>query len=114
MSAGLPEGIALADVAAVLVPVALVTVLLRQFPYSAKRMLRRSHFMGTLGMTMPVGVMVVLVVYTIAGQAHAPGGVGAALLAGALTLGLHVWRRQAGLSILAGTAAYMILVNAVF
>ena len=66
MSAGLPEGISLADVAAVLVPVALVTVLLRQFPYSAKRMLRRSHFMGTLGMTMPVGVMVVLVVYTIA------------------------------------------------
>ncbi|KQB84677.1 hypothetical protein Cocul_01488 [Corynebacterium oculi] len=37
---GLPEGVSLGMVAA-------VTVLLRQLPYSAKKVLRRSRFMGT-------------------------------------------------------------------
>ncbi|KQB87016.1 branched-chain amino acid transporter permease [Corynebacterium lowii] len=114
MNAGLPEGVSLATVAAVLVPVAIVTVLLRQFPYSAKKLMRNNRFVGTLGLTMPVGVMVVLVVYTIAGQTQAPGGLLASGIAGAATLGLHAWRRQAGLSILGGTAIYMVLVNAVF
>ncbi|MBC3186499.1 AzlD domain-containing protein [Corynebacterium sp. zg-331] len=111
---GLPEGVSPATVAAVLLPIAMVTVALRQFPYSAKKMLRHSRFMGTLALTMPVGVMVVLVVYTVAGQAHNPGGLWACLLAGAATLGLHAWRRQSGLSILGGTALYILLVNAVF
>lgn len=44
---------------------------------------------------MPVGVMVVLVVYTVAGQGQNPGGLGASLLAGAATLALHAWKRQA-------------------
>lgn len=111
---GLPEGVSPGMVAAVLLPVAVITVLLRQLPYSAKRVLRRSRFMGTLGLTMPVGVMVVLVVYTLAGQTQNPGGVVASATAGAATLALHAWKRQAGLSILGGTALYMILVNAVF
>ncbi|WPF66144.1 MULTISPECIES: branched-chain amino acid transporter permease [unclassified Corynebacterium] len=111
---GLPEGVSLGMVAAVLLPVAVVTVLLRQLPYNAKKALRRSRFMGTLGLTMPVGVMVVLVVYTLAGQGNNPGGLWASLLAAGATLGLHAWKRQAGLSILGGTVLYMILVNVVF
>ncbi|MCZ9310170.1 AzlD domain-containing protein [Corynebacterium uberis] len=111
---GLPEGITPAAVAAVLIPIALVTIALRQAPFSARRLLRRSKFLSTLGMTMPVGVMVVLVVYTLNAQRTAPGGLLAAGLALLATLGLHAWRRDSGLSILGGTACYMILVNLVF
>lgn len=55
-----------------------------------------------------------LVVYTVGGQAAAPGGVGAALLGVAATLGLHAWKRDSGLSIFGGTLVYMLLVNLVF
>lgn len=111
---GLPESITLAQVFSVLIPVAIVTVLLRQAPFSAKKLLRNSFFVGTLALTMPIGVMVVLVVYTLAGQAQAPGGLLAGGIAVACTLGLHAWRRNSGLSILGGTAVYMVLVNLVF
>ena len=74
----------------------------------------RLHLPATLLLKMPVGVMTVLVVYTIGEATDSPGGVAAALLASALTLGLHAWRRSPGLSIFTGTLAYMALVNLVF
>lgn len=110
---GLPEGISLIDVTSVLLPVAAVTLLLRALPFPFLRLLKGSPLIEFLGVYMPVGVMVVLVVYTLAGAAAEPGGVGAALLAAAFTLGVHAWRRSPALSILAGTALYMGLVNAV-
>ena len=114
---GLPEGVTLTMVAAVLIPVAIVTVLLRALPFSFLRLLKGSPFIDFLGATMPVGVMTVLVVYTFSPIAHdaaVPHGLLAALIAGALTLALHAWKRRAGLSILVGTAAYMVLVSLVF
>lgn len=111
---GLPGSVTLAQVCAVLIPVAIVTLVLRQTPYSAKKLLRNNFFVGTLAFTMPVGVMVVLVAYTLLGTRDAPGGVIASGLAVLATLGLHAWRRNAGLSILGGTAVYMVLVNVVF
>lgn len=104
-------------VAAVLIPVAIVTVALRALPFSFLRLLKGSPFIDFLGATMPVGVMTVLVIYTFASIAQdtdIPHGLPAALLAGAVTLALHAWRRRAGLSILVGTALYMVLVNLVF
>lgn len=112
--AGLPEGVNLGMVLAVLLPVAIVTLLLRQFPYSALKLLKDNKFVGMLGITMPVGVMGALVIYTLFGQLEAPGGLAASLIAVAVTLGLHAWRRSAGLSIVGGTICYMILVNLVF
>ncbi|BAU97440.1 branched-chain amino acid ABC transporter permease [Corynebacterium suranareeae] len=111
---GLPEGVTLFNVAAVLIPVAIITVLLRQFPYAAMKRVKNNQLMGVLGRTMPVGVMVVLVIYTLFGQVSAPGGVGASLIAVGFTALLHWWRRSAGLSIVGGTLAYMLLVNVVF
>lgn len=111
---GLPEGVSLTQVLAVLLPVALVTVLLRQLPFSFLKLLKGNQFFGTLGVMMPVGVMAVLVVYTLTGQSGAPGGIPAALVGVAVTLGLHAWRRDSGLSIFGGTLAYMGLVNFVF
>ena len=114
MAVGLPESIGIGAVLAVLIPVAVITVALRQAPYSAKRRLRNNFFVGTLATTMPVGVIVVLVVYTVVGQTTAPGGLLASLIALAATVALHAWRRNSGLSILGGTAVYMVLVNLVF
>ena len=114
---GLPEGVTLSMVAVVLIPVSIVTVLLRALPFSFLRLLKDSPVIQFLGATMPVGVMTVLVIYTlssIAQDSSLPHGLAAALIASSLTLGLHIWRRRAGLSILAGTACYMVLVNLVF
>ncbi|ATZ06632.1 branched-chain amino acid transporter permease [Corynebacterium striatum] len=110
----MPAGVTLSMVAAVLIPVCIVTVLLRQLPYSFIKALKGSQFIGLLGMTMPVGVMTVLVVYTVFGQKEAPGGILAALIGVAITAGLHWWRKDSALSIFGGTAAYMVLVNFVF
>lgn len=111
---GLPAGVSLGQVLGVLIPVALLTVLLRQLPFSALKLLRTSHLVGALGTTMPIGVMTVLVIYTLASQVEAPGGLLASLLAVGVTVILHWWRRSAGLSIVGGTLAYMFLVNMVF
>lgn len=108
-----------------------VTVALRWAPFAFIRVLRGSELVRFLGVTMPVGVMVALVAYTLVdrmglvgggdGQGGAaaeaaagdPGGWWAAPLALAVTVGLHLWRRNSALSILAGTAAYVLLVNVV-
>lgn len=111
---GLPEGVTLTMVLGVLIPVALVTVALRQLPFSALKLLKGSEFVGMLGMTMPVGVMAALVIYTLHSQLAAPGGLGASLIAVAVTVALHAWRRSAGLSIVGGTLSYMLLVNLLF
>lgn len=111
---GLPVGVSLGEVAAVLIPIAVITVLLRLFPFLAMKKVSNNELMGVLGRTMPVGVMVVLVVYTLFGQVSAPGGLGASIIAVAVTGLLHRWRGSAGLSIVGGTLTYMLLVNVVF
>ena len=103
---GLPEGVSLLNTVGILAAVGIVTVMLRQLPFSALRLLKGSNLVGMLGMTMPVGVMTVLVVYTIAHQAAEPGGIWSSL-----TLAVHWWRRSAALSIVAGTVCYMVIVN---
>lgn len=109
---GLPEGVSLLNTVGILAAVGIVTVMLRQLPFSALRLLKGSNnLVGMLGMTMPVGVMTVLVVYTIAHQTAEPGGIWSSLIASAATLAVHWWRRSAALSIVAGTVCYMVIVN---
>lgn len=108
---GLPEGVTLSMVFAVLIPVCIVTILLRALPFSLLRVLRGSPFIEFLGVMMPVGVMTVLVIYTLAGLTAQPGRFVAALVCLLFTLLLQRWRRRADLSILGGTALYMLMVN---
>ena len=68
----MPAGVTLASIAAVLVPIGLITVVLRQLPFSFVKWMKDSQFFSLLGMMMPVGVMTILVVYTVHGQADAP------------------------------------------
>jgi branched-subunit amino acid transport protein AzlD len=59
---------------------------------------------------MPAGAMVILVAYTLRGLS--PGAPWAALAVGlalAVTVGLHLWRHNAVLSILGGTAVHIAL-----
>ena len=87
----------------------LVTVSLRAAPFIALTRLRDSAVVRYLGRTMPAGVMVVLVVYTLRDttadvSSWLPAGV-----ALAVTLGVHLAFRRAAASIVVGTATFMAL-----
>lgn len=109
----MPDGVSLGTIAAVLIPVGIVTVLLRELPFSAKKWMKDSEFFSLLGLMMPVCVMTILVVYAVAGQADGTGGLWPVLLGVLVTAGLYKWKRDSGLSIFGGTAFYMLLVNVV-
>ncbi|GAA3359972.1 branched-chain amino acid transporter permease [Saccharopolyspora gregorii] len=97
---------------AVVAVCAAVTWGVRALPFAALAPLRDSELVRHLGQRMPVGVMVVLAVYTVHGTtAPEVAPVGLALAA---TLGLHLWRGNALLSILGGTAVHVLLVSTLF
>ncbi|MDO5684871.1 MAG: AzlD domain-containing protein [Bifidobacterium sp.] len=110
-NAGLPEGIDLTHTLLVIGVMGVVTVILRIVPFIFIRSLSSSEFVGVLGRMMPIGVTVVLVVYTALSEAQGAHGWKPVLVASALTVALHLWRRTAWLSILAGTASYVVLIN---
>ncbi|WP_219511390.1 AzlD domain-containing protein [Nonomuraea ceibae] len=62
----------------------------------------------------PAGVMVILVVYCLHGLPVTEVRAVAPLTALAVTVGLHLWRRNALLSILGGTATHVILASTIF
>lgn len=87
----------------------LVTVALRAAPFVALTRLRDSAVVRYLGRTMPAGVMVVLVVYTLRDTTAEPASWIPAAMALALTLAVHLMFRRAAASIVVGTAAYVLL-----
>ena len=103
--------------AALLVAImSLVTILLRFLPFliwSGKR--RTPKYILYLGNVLPPAIIGMLVVYCLKdiSFATAPFGV-PELLAAAGVVGLQVWRRSSLVSILGGTAFYMVLVQLVF
>ncbi|MEV5550958.1 AzlD domain-containing protein [Streptomyces sp. NPDC052309] len=99
-------------VAAVLVTAA-VTWALRALPFAVLAPLRASATMHHLSTRMPAGVMVILVVYCLRDLPLTHGRALAPLAALAVTIALHLWRRNALLSILGGTAVHVALVSAV-
>ena len=70
------------------------------------------HYLGTI---LPMAVMTTLVIYCLrnvtftAAEHFLPQ-----LIAVAVTVGLHLWRRNTLLSIFGGTACYMLLIQLVF
>ena len=100
-------------IAAVAVSAA-VTWGLRALPCTALAPLRASAA-GYLSARMPLGVMVILLAYTLRKLPLAdPVRALPDILALAITLGLHLWRRNAVLSILGGTASYVALASTLF
>ncbi|AFM18050.1 putative branched-chain amino acid permease [Mycolicibacterium chubuense NBB4] len=89
-----------------------ITWALRALPFAALAPMRHSRIVAYLSIHMPVGVMLMLAIYTL----RTAAGTAALQLiwlaiAVALTIGLHVWRGRALLSILAGTACYVTLMS---
>lgn len=99
-------------VAALVVVSAALTWALRALPFAALAPLRQSRVVKYLSVHMPVGVMVVLAIYTLS---TVVGDTAAHVLwlvvAVAVTAGLHLWRGQALLSILVGTTCYVTLMS---
>lgn len=103
-----------AYVLAALTTILLVTFALRALPFAVLEPLRGSTFMRFLSRYMPVGIMTILVVYTLKDVSLGTGWHGLPeAIALAVTVGLHLWRHNALLSILGGTGVYVLLVNTV-
>jgi branched-subunit amino acid transport protein AzlD len=98
---------------AVLVSAA-VTWTLRAAPFAMLAPLRRSAPLAYIGDRMPVGVMVILAAYTLRDTDPVVlTSAGPAVLALAITIGLHLWRGSMTLSIFAGTAAYVLVTSVI-
>ncbi|MBW3068662.1 MULTISPECIES: AzlD domain-containing protein [unclassified Actinomyces] len=87
--------------------VAAITFACRVAPFVLLRGRGRMPLVGFLGDAMPLGVMIVLVAYTLDGVTGAPATWLPALAGIGTTAGLHLWRRSLGLSLIGGTAVYV-------
>lgn len=99
-------------IALLVVVSAAVTWALRALPFAALAPMRDSAVVRYLGVHMPVGVMLILAIYTL----HTVAGettrqVLWLAVAVGVTAGLHVWRANALLSILLGTTCYVTLMS---
>ena len=94
---------------------ALVTAALRFLPFLLFGDRPIPRWLDKLGRLLPYAVMGMLVVYCLKDVSFAAlAGWLPALIASAVTVGSYVWKKNTLASILAGTACYMILVQAVF
>lgn len=101
-------------VAAVATAVA-VTWGLRAAPFAALSPLRASPLVGYLDVAMPVGVMVILAVYTLRDLSpYVPDRAWPTLIALTCTVALHLWRRNVLLSVFGGTAVHVALASTLF
>ena len=91
-----------------------VTILLRAAPFLVFKKKAPAYVMY-LGQVLPAAIIGMLVVYCLKDPNPLSAPFGAPeLIAGLLVAGLHAWKRNILLSILAGTAAYMLLTQLVF
>ena len=94
----------------------LATVLTRSLPFLLFRESRPTPpFIQYLGKALPAAIFAMLVVYclknvNITGARHGLPE----LIAIAVTIGLHLWKRQMLISIAGGTVVYMLLIQLVF
>lgn len=93
---------------------AAITWALRALPFAVLAPMRRSIVVRYLSVHMPVGIMMILAVYTLRDAPRGDAGHGWALAAAlAVTVVLHVWRRNALLSIVGGTLVNVVLASLV-
>lgn len=95
--------------------IALVTAALRFLPFTLFKNGKAPRIIEKLSSLLPFAVMGMLVVYCLKGISFTSlGGFLPALIASAAVVGLHIWRKNTLLSILAGTVSYMLLVQLIF
>ena len=91
-----------------------VTILLRAAPFLVFKK-KAPAYIIYLGRVLPAAIIGMLVIYCLKdiNLLSAPFGA-PELIAGLLVVGLHAWKRNILLSILAGTVCYMLLIHLVF
>ena len=90
----------------------LVTLLLRVLPFLIFGHGQTPAYISFLSKYLPYAIMGMLVVYCLKGISFTASPFGLPeLIAVALVVTLHVWKRNTLLSIICGTACYMILVQ---
>lgn len=96
--------------------IALVTVLLRFLPFLIFRGDKKTpEFITYLGKVLPFAIMGMLVIYCLRNISFASSPFGIPeLIAVAVVVVLHLWKRNTLLSIIGGTACYMVLVQLIF
>ena len=94
---------------------AVVTALLRFFPFLVFTNKQTPRYIVYLGRVLPFAVMGMLVVYCLKDISflNSPFGI-PELVACLLVALMHIWRRNTLLSILTGTVSYMLMVQLVF
>ena len=94
--------------------IALVTAALRFLPFALFGNGRKTpKIIEKLSSMLPYAIMGMLVVYCLTSFSSL-GGFLPALIASAVVVLLHVWKRNTLLSIISGTVCYMLLVQLVF
>lgn len=96
--------------------IAAVTILLRFIPFlifGGKR--KTPEIINYLGKVLPCAIMGMLVVFCLKGVTPTAYPYGLPeLIACVIVVALHVWKRNTLLSIIGGTACYMILIQLIF
>ncbi|MGU3436218.1 branched-chain amino acid transporter permease [Actinomycetes bacterium M1A6_2h] len=102
-------------VVAAIAIMAATTFALRALPFALLRPLRSSALVAYLGVYLPAGIMLILVMYSLreVSPASSTHGIPEVLAVGA-TVAVHLWKKNAVLSIVSGTVIYVALVNYVF
>ncbi len=95
--------------------IALVTAALRFLPFLVFGNRKTPAFITYLGRVLPYAIMGMLVIYCLRGISFLSSSFGIPeLLACAVVVLLHFWRRNTLVSIVGGTAVYMLLIQLVF
>lgn len=89
-----------------------VTLLLRVLPFLVFRKGKTPAYIEFLGKYLPYAVIGMLVVYCLKDVSftNAPFGIPELISAGSVVV-LHIWKRNTLLSIIGGTACYMLLIH---
>ena len=95
--------------------IAIVTAILRFLPFAVFRNKETPKYIEYLGKALPYAMMGMLVVYCLKNMTFLsnPYGIPEIISCIAVIL-IHIWRRNTLLSILTGTALYMIFIQLIF
>ena len=96
--------------------VAAVTMLLRFLPFAVFGKNKKTpEYITYISSVLPYAIMGMLVVYCLKDVSitAAPHGI-PELISGTVVVGLHLWKKNTLLSIVAGTVLYMLLIQFVF
>lgn len=98
-----------------IIVMALVTMAIRFAPFILFNGKETPEFINYLGKYLPYSIIAMLVVYCLKGVSVFKGSHGLPeLISVAIVAGLHIWKRNTLLSIVAGTLCYMFLMQMVF